>query len=51
VSVGGVLDRHFLDTILIKIVSVEDVFKRRRKTRDCTIEAHPEVQYTIIGIK
>jgi hypothetical protein len=40
-----------LEIIFIKILSIEDVHRRRRKTRECTVEAHPRVQRTVRGIK
>jgi hypothetical protein len=40
-----------LERIYIKILSVEEVHRRRRKTRECAVEAHSGGQCTERGIK
>jgi hypothetical protein len=47
----AMLDMQFWDTIWVKILSIEEVHRGRRKNWECTAEAHIEVQRVIIGIK
>jgi hypothetical protein len=52
VSVGGLLDRQFWNTILRKILSTEEVHRRGAQReeegqRKCTTEMHREGQHTV----
>jgi hypothetical protein len=38
------LDKKFWDTILVKILSIEEVRRTRRNIQECAIETHPKVQ-------